>query len=129
MKPLVPVNSPTVSQFVANLSQAAGEYTLCTASDDVLIEDIQYYVRTAATTLDSVQFYTSDTNPLTLLTTTEGARANLVTGKTLRPAEKQQLLLRNSKRIYYAIAGSTGTGEVLVTIRWRPAGTSSPTLT
>lgn len=109
-----------VKEFTANLAQAAATYDLCTASGDVLIEDVQFYVSTVGATFTSVAFQTNDTTLLQLLTAVEGAVASLLAQKTLRPAEKQQFQLRSGKKIQYTIVGATGTGEIRATVRFRP---------
>lgn len=110
--------------FTANLAQAAGTYDLCTATGgDVLIDmyNISLYVATAGATFTSVSFQTNQTNPTVILTSTEGAVANLTAQKNLvRAVTVGSLLLKSGQKLQYTIAGATGTGSIQVAIAFMP---------
>lgn len=109
--------------FTANLAQAAGTYDLAIASaaGGVVIQDIQVYVATAGATLTSVAVQTNDTTPVTMLSAVEGALANLTVGKNVAKAFTGPTYLHTSKKIQYTLVGVTGTGSLLVVVRYQPS--------
>lgn len=119
MRPTVQ-NQSEVKEFTINLAQAAATYDLFTASGDVAIEDISYYVSTVGATFTSVAVQTNDTTVLALVSAVEGAVANILAGKTLRPAAAQSFQLRSGKKVQYVIVGVTGTGAIKAVVRFRP---------
>ena len=120
------------TEFTANLAQAAGTYDLCTATNgDILIDPYRcsFYMATAGATFTSVSIQTNQTNTTTLLTSGEGAVANLTAQKNVAHAipGSQAFLLKSGQKLQYTIAGSTGTGSMTCTIAYFPV-TSGATL-
>ena len=110
--------------FTANLAQAAATYDLCTATGgDVLIDmyNISIYVATAGATFTSVSIQTNQTNNTVILTSSEGAVANLIAQKNLvRAVTVGSLLLKSGQKLQYTIVGATGTGSLNVAIAFMP---------
>lgn len=124
-----PVNTVDFSEdrarsFTANLAQAAGTYDLCTATGgDVSIDmyNISLYVVTAGATFTSVSVQTNQTNPTVVLTSAEGAVANIIAQKNLvRSVTVGSLLLASGQKLQYTIAGATGTGSLKVAMAFMP---------
>lgn len=121
----VPATAQQVSTFTADLTQAAGTYTLCTATNgDVLVDiyDLAIYVATAGATLTSVSIQTSQTNATTILSAVEGAVANLIAQKNLVRAIPVVggVLLKTGQKLNYTIVGATGSGSLNVTVPFYP---------
>lgn len=110
---------PPYVDGTANLAQAAGSYTLWTASGDVLIERMAFLVTTAATLLTSVAVTNSETTVLPYLSAANGALAALLAGASLAPYQGPTIL-RSGKLIQYTLLGLTGTGVMRVVAVWRP---------
>jgi hypothetical protein len=108
--------------FTANLAQAAGTYDLAAANatGGVIIHDIQIYVVTAAATLTSVAIQTNDTTSVPILSAVEGAVANLTVGKNVSKVFNGPTYVHTSKKIQYTLVGTTGTGSLLVVVRYQP---------
>lgn len=109
--------------FTANLAQAAATYDLatCNAIGGVVIQDIQIYVPTAGATFTSIAIQTNDTTSVAILSALEGAVANLTVGKNIAKAFTGPTYLHTSKKIQYTIVGTTGTGSLLVVVRYHPS--------
>lgn len=109
--------------FTANLAQAAATYDLATASavGGVVILSVDIYVVTAGATFTSVAIATNDTTVVPILSAVEGAVANLTVGKNVVKAFATNTYLHTSKKIQYTIVGVTGTGSLLVVIRFQPS--------
>ena len=114
-----------VKQFTLSLAQAAATYDLATvnATGDILILDVNIHCITAGATFTSVAIATNDTTAVSLLSAVEGAVANLTAGKNIVKvfpvANTGPILLRSGKKIQYTIVGATGTGTLLVTLRYQ----------
>lgn len=105
----------------ADLSQAAGTYDLFTAQGDIAINKIAVFSTQNAATFTDVEIKTNQLTPVVLMTTTEGARANLTQGKNIDLAAANKFfVLRNGSKIQYTITGSTGTGSLMVVVDTRP---------
>lgn len=114
---------PTAQEFTANLAQAAGTYDLCTASGDVLINeyDLAVLCTVVGATFTSVSIQSDQTTPEVLLSSAEGAVANLTASKNIvRAVARGSFILRSGNKIQYTIAGSTGTGTLVVGIPYTP---------
>lgn len=109
--------------FTANLAQAAATYTLatCNALGGVVILGVDIYVATAGATFTSVAIATNDTTVVPILSAVEGAVANLTVGKNVVKAFSGATYLHTSKLIQYTIVGATGTGSLLVIVRYTPS--------
>lgn len=107
--------------FTANLAQAAATYDLatCNATGGVIIQDVQLYMSVAGATFTSVAIQTTDTTPVVILTALEGALANLTVGKNVTKVFLGPTYLHTSKKIQYTLVGVTGTGTMLVVIRYQ----------
>lgn len=107
--------------FTANLAQAAATYDLatCNAVGGVVIQDVQLYMSVAGATFTSVALQTNDTTPVIILTAIEGALANLTVGKNVTKVFTGPTYLHTSKKIQYTLVGVTGTGTMLVVIRYQ----------
>lgn len=111
-----------VKVFTANLAQAAATYDLATVNvtGGIVIHDVQIYCSVAGATFTSVAIASNDTTPVALLSAAEGAVANLTAGKNIAKAFTGPTYLHTSKKLQYAIVGSTGTGTLLVVVRYLP---------
>lgn len=120
----VPISTKRAGLFTANLAQAAGTYDLATASGDMVINlaDIAVYVATAGATFTSVSIQTNQTNATTIMSSGEGAVANLTAQKNVVRAIAgcQSIVLKSGQKIQFTIAGSTGTGSLNVAIPYMP---------
>lgn len=107
--------------FTANLAQAAGTYTLCTATNgDILVMNafLGIYVSTVGATFTSVSIQTSQTNNTVILSAIEGALGNLIAQKNLIRAVPivPGIVLKSGQTLTYTIVGLTGTGSLFVAI-------------
>ncbi len=109
--------------FTANLAQAAGTYDLAAsnASGGSVIKDVQVYCSAAGATFTSVSIQTNDTTPVVILSVAEGAVANLTAGKNIAKAFTGPFYMHTAKKMQYTIDGTTGTGTLLVVVRYQPA--------
>lgn len=121
--PLPDTSQIKTKTFTANLAQAAATYDLatCNATGGVVIHDIQIYVATAGATLTSVAIQTNDTTSVAILSAVEGAVANLTVGKNVAKAFTGPTYLHTSKKIQFTLVGTTGTGSLLVIVRYQPS--------
>ncbi len=120
--PVVDTSLSKVKVFTANLAQAAATYDLATvnATGGVLIQDIQMYMSVAGATFTSLAIQTNDTTSVPILSAVEGALALLTVGKNIAKAFTGPTYLHTSKKIQYTIVGATGTGTMLVVVRYMP---------
>lgn len=122
--PLVPSTSlANIRAFTANLAQAAATYDLAVvnALGGVVILGVDIYVQTAGATFTSVAIATNDTTVVPILSAVEGAVANLTVGKNVVKAFSGATYLHTGKKIQYTIVGATGTGSLLVVVRYQPS--------
>jgi hypothetical protein len=109
-----------------NLAQAAASYDALTASGDVLITGVTFYVAVAGGgDLTSVAVQTNQTTALVLMTAAEGAVANLLaqshpavaTDKTYKP-----WTLQTGQKIQYTlvVAGAGPTGSMKIVVQYQP---------
>ena len=111
-----------LKEVTINLAQAAATYDAFTATGDVFIEDYTLYVTTVGATFTSVSIQTDDAVPRVLLTDAEGAVANIVDETNIVSANKalnQSFRLTSGKKIQYTIAGATGTGAMVMCVKYR----------
>lgn len=108
-------------QFTANLAQAAASYDLatCNATGGVVIQDIQVYCSVVGAVFTSVSIQSNDTAAVVVLSALEGALANLTVGKNIAKAFTGPTYLAAGKKLQYTLLGATGTGTLLVTIRYQ----------
>lgn len=119
------VPAVTPKNLVFNMAQAAGNYTLGTATNgDVWVEIIGCYVKTAAVGLTSVTVVTDHTTPKTLVASILLAALTLDSIQTVAIAS---FLLPSTKRIQGTIVGTGSGGEMDLYVRWAPM-TSGATL-
>lgn len=120
--PIPDTRAYKTKQFTANLAQAAATYTLatCNSTGGIIILGMDIYCSVAGATFTAVQLKTNDTTAVIFLDATEGAVANLTAGKNIAKAWTPTTYLHLSKLIQYVITGSTGTGTLLVNIRYQP---------
>lgn len=119
--------------FTLNLAQAAGTYDLATASGSgdllVQLDSLGFYVTTAGATFTSVSVQTNQTTPVVLLSAAEGAVASLTVNKNLArnigTAGFPAFILRNGQKIQYTLVGATGTGAMIMTIRFFPTASGT----
>lgn len=107
--------------FSLNLAQAAATYDLaiCNTVGGVIIQDIQFYVTVAGSLFTSVSVQTNDTIPVIVLSSVEGALANVTAGKNIIKAFVGPTYLHTSKKIQYTLVGLTGTGTMLAIVRYQ----------
>jgi hypothetical protein len=101
-----------------NLAQVAGTYTLLTATGDVVIQDITFYVNVAGLGLVSVVVKTSDSVQTTLLASV--LLAALVAATNLTPFNALTYL-PSTKAIQYTIVGTGTAGSIQVLVRYSQA--------
>lgn len=119
--PVPDISQLRVKAFTANLAQVASTYDLATvnAVGGVLIHDVQIYTPSAGATFTSVSIQTNDTTPVVVLSAVEGAVANLTAGKNIVKAFTGPTYLHTSKKIQFTLIGTTGTGSLLVVVRYQ----------
>lgn len=107
--------------FTMNLAQAAATYDLatCNAVGGVKIIDITFYVTVVGATFTSVSCQTNNTTADEFLSAAEGAVANITASKILKKYTTGSYL-HTSLKIQYTIVGATGSGTVLVIVRYQP---------
>lgn len=124
------VNSPVPDtqrfktlQKSVDLSQAAGSYTLytCNGTGGVVLLGADIYCTVSGATFTSVSIQTNATTPFVILSAGEGALGNIVAGKNLVKAYQQGGYLATSGLIQYTMAGSAGSGTLLMTLRYVPS--------
>lgn len=104
-----------------NLAQAAASYDILLAAGDILIEDYNMYVSTVGATFTSVSIQTNDTVPFNLLTAGEGTAAAVTAGNQMLSAYvRRAFRLSTGKKVQFTLIGATGTGEIKLTVRYRP---------
>ena len=110
-----------IKEVTLDLSQAANTYDAITASGDVMIHNITLYVTVSGATFTSLAVQSNQTTAVTILNSTDGARANITAGKNLATtlAQTAPWSLRSGQKIQYTIAGSTGTGTVKMAVFYR----------
>lgn len=117
---------PETARFTANLNQAAATYDLCTATGGGVFIDLQklaLYVATAMVgALTTVSIQTNQTNPTIILSSVEGAVANVIAQKNLVRAIPVVggLYLASGQKLQYTIVGVTSAGSILATIPYFP---------
>lgn len=111
-----------IKVFTLNLAQAASTYTAatCNSTGGVEILGVDFYCTVAGATFTSVSVQTNDTTAVEFLSSTEGGVANLTAGKNIAKAFTGPTYLHTSKLIRYTIVGSTGTGTLLMIVRYQP---------
>lgn len=117
------ISSPNtvVYEFTANLAQAAATYDLCTVTGDMFIEKFAIYVATVGATFTSASVQTNQTTAWNLMTSAEGAVANLAAQKNMNTATTNiPFVLKSGQKIQYTIVGPTGTGSLRVELLCRP---------
>jgi len=127
---VIDTSLPQVKQATVDLTKAAGTYDLVTATNGGVYIDLYklaMYVSVVGATLTSVSIQTNQAHATTILSSTEGAVANLTVGKNLVRAIPVigSLYLASGEKLQYTIAGSTGTGAIIVTIPYMPAVASA----
>jgi hypothetical protein len=98
--------------LAVNLAQAAGTYTLGTATGDCLLVGAGLYCTTVGATWTSAEITTNDTVPFVILSAAGGAVANFVAGSNLALtwSQVQKAYIQSGKLIQLAMVGATGTG-------------------
>lgn len=115
-----------IKQFTADLSQAAGTYDLLAASGSgIYIKNANIYVSTAGATFTSVSIQTNQTTPKVILSSTDGAVANLTSQAQIENSidgwgRSHPIYLASGQKWQYTIVGTTGTGALLVTVEFLP---------
>lgn len=109
--------------FSINLAQASATYDLasCNSIGGVIIQNIQFYVTAAGSLFTSVSVQSNDTTPIIMLSSVEGALANVTAGKNIIKAFTGPTYLHLSKKIQYTLIGVTGTGTMLAIVRYQAA--------
>ena len=121
-----PAFVPYVSQFSANLNQAAAAYTLCTASGLVVVYDVNIHVVTAAGGLNWVSIQSTNTSPVIIMTAAEGAVANLSIDKSMNYIQplaygsNKTFQLSTGQLLQYTINGVGNAGLLRVVVTWQP---------
>jgi hypothetical protein len=121
----VPKNIPgdsNVSLATVSLNQVAGDYTVFTASGDLFIDAVLIRVPDdihAVPTFTGISVQTDDTTPIVILSSTDGAKANLV-GNFVKLYQGPALTANGKKIILTIGGGAAGAHNVLITAFWRP---------
>jgi hypothetical protein len=121
MRPTIGAQSFVTEKTLA-LAQVAGTYDAATSVGDVLIEGAAVYCTVVGATFNYVSIQTNQAQPRVLMTSTEGAVANLVADS--HPNASCQLdvgpwTVRSGQKIQYTINGATGTGELRLILKYR----------
>lgn len=118
-----PVQDVTLTKsatLTLNLAQSAATYDAGTvAGGAIMILDAVLYVTVVGATFTAVTVQTNTTTAVELLSVSEGAVANVTAGKNLKVFTTQTIIPSGSK-IQYTISGSTGTGTILLYLRYQP---------
>jgi hypothetical protein len=107
-----------VKEFTINLAQNAGTYDLFTASGDVVIHEITFYVAVAGVGLTSFTVSANDTTVVPFLTIV--LLAAITIGKNLTPYSGPSLLA-SGKKGQYTIIGNGSAGSITAAVRYSPA--------
>lgn len=102
-------------EFTLNLAQAANTYDACTASNDLMVLGVNFYVSTVGAAFTSVAVQSNQTTAFTLMTSVEGAVANLLDQSHPTCTAQTYVApwsLRLGQKIQYTIVGGVGTGEL-----------------
>jgi hypothetical protein len=132
-EPLASINPYRVSplaltkEATLDLSYPADSYDALAASGgDILVEAISFYVETAGATITSVSVKTDQTSVTIVLTSAEGAVANLVSQKNLDFAFGTfPFRLSNGQVLQYTIDGASGSGSISMSVCYRPVTSGS----
>jgi len=116
-----PTQWPVTKESTLDLAQAAATYDALTASGDLQVEAMSFYVSEAGADFTSVAVATDQTNPVTILTAAEGAVANVVAEKTLDFAYARfPFQMRDGQKLQYTLVGAGTAGEIRMTVIYRP---------
>lgn len=117
-----PMFQERMSEFAINPAQAAGSYTVCTASGDIAIKSAYVYIANACTGLTSVAIQSNSTTPNIIMTAAQGAVASLTADRTiaLTAANLQPWTLRAGRSIRFTIVGTGAAGAIRLGILWCP---------
>ena len=110
-------NVPRIVVGSFNLNQAAGTYTLLTATGDVYVEILQCYVKTAAAGLTSALIETNHTVAKSIVAS---ALLAAITADLLMTVVTPAFVLPSTKVIRGTIVGSGSGGLIYVVCRWQP---------
>lgn len=114
-------DTPQSKEVAVNMAQAAGTYTLLTATGDVLVTANRLYQITIGAVFTSAAIQTNDTTPFAVMTATEGLLTNLTAGKNITTANiNAPFLLRSGQTIQLTMAGTTGTGTATLGVVYMP---------
>lgn len=100
----------TVKVFTFNLS-GTGTQAVFTASGNVALLNLMFYVATSGTGFTSVAFQTNETTPRTLMTAT--IAATIVAGNNLLPYNTC-FVLADTKTVSAIFVGTASGGQILV---------------
>ena len=108
-----------------NLAQAAATYDAGTVSGGaIMLLDAVAYVSVVGATFTSVSIQTNTTTAVELMSAAEGAVANVTASKNLKVFTTRTMIPSGGK-IQYTISGATGTGTILLQIRYQPMAASA----
>jgi hypothetical protein len=109
-----------------SFSATDGTIDLATATGgDIYIEDVLVYSLVAATDLVSISIQTNDTTPFVVMTSVEGAAANLTAQKTVKTANSQNsFYLMSGNKLQYTI-DTAGNWSGYIVIKYKVIGSGS----
>lgn len=103
-----------------NLAQAAATYDAGTVSGgSIMLLEAVAYVSVVGATFDSVSIQTNNTTAVEILSAAEGAVANITADKNLK-VFTTKTVIPSGKKIQFTIVGSTGTGTIILYVRYQP---------
>lgn len=114
---------PNATSVTIDLSQAAGTYTLLTASGgDVTVYSIALYATVAGAGFTSVSIETDAATPYVFLSAADGAVANITSEANVATtwSQAQAIVIGNGHALTYTMAGAAGSGSMRAVIRWLP---------
>lgn len=118
--PIPDTSTTKVATLTINLAQAAATYDAGTvAGGAIMLLNAIAYVSVVGATFTSVSIQTNTTTAVEILSAAEGAVANVTANKNLKVFSTATMIPSGSK-IQYTIVGSTGTGTILLQIRYQP---------
>lgn len=118
--PIPDTSTTKTATLTLNLTQAAATYDAGTVSGGtIMLLDSVMYVTVVGATFTAVSVQTNTTTAVELLSVSEGAVANITVNKNLKVFTTRTMIPSGNK-IQYTISGSTGTGTILLQVRYQP---------
>lgn len=129
MQTFAPSLSPTekiiVRPFSIDLAQSAGTYDIISAVDHIWIRSAKVIVSNAASGLTSVSIQSNLPSTYVILTSAEGAAANLNLGRILPTSFTGPTILPQGRKLQYTISGTGTAGQLVLVVEYMNIYTDS----